>query len=207
MKIKLFVDFDGTLFDTSLFKEKLFEIFKLTGATDDEIMHCYNSECLDFKYSPFSNLEKLYQLKQFDIEAARRDINELCSESYKYVYADSDHFLSEIDRNQYELNLLTLGDIEFQRSKVENSKLTKHFNNIYYCENQKWDFIEKLVDQNEKFIIIDDRGDTAEKIKAKFKRSMPIMIDRFDRIEDNYTPKDNFQGLTIKNLKQAIQYL
>ena len=207
MKIKLFVDFDGTVFDTLGFKKRLFEIFTKAGFSHDEIEKTYNAECLDYKYSPLNNLKRLAKIHDFDIKKAKERLKKLYLEVPKYVFSDVHEFLSQINKKKYELNLLTLGDKEFQKEKFDHSALEKYFNNLYYTEIQKWDYFKGLVKENDRFIIIDDRGDTMEMISKKYKQSLPIEINRQEESSDDMESSNNFDGIKVKNLKQAIKYL
>lgn len=209
MKEKLFIDFDGTLFDTEAFKGQMYDIFVKAGFELDEIKSTYNAECLDYKYSPIGQMERLKKIHSFDREAADQRFKKLYASCDKFLYDDSVEFLNGINRDKYGLDLLTLGDTEFQKTKVDHSGIAKYFDDIYYTEVQKWDYLDRLVDRNENFIVIDDRGDALTEIKKKFKHSLAIHIER--PIEDKDDPflskKIDFSGINVKNLKQARQYL
>ena len=64
-----------------------------------------------------------------------------------------------------------------------------------------------MVEFFEHFIIIDDRGDTMEKIAKKYKRSLPIEINRKKDPTDPMEGNNGFKGIVVKNLKQAEKYL
>jgi len=209
MKTKLFVDFDGTIFNTLALRKKMFEVFTMSGFDETEIKNTYAAESLDFKYSPEGQWQRLRKIHEFDEEKAKIRMDKLIKSSNQFLFDDFAEFVNKIDREKYELTLFTLGDINFQKDKIKNSGVVSFFDNVYYCEIQKWDFLEDIVEINEKFIIIDDRADVAERIGKKFKRSFPIFIDRSEKDLDDPALSSNsdYSGISVKNLKQAGQYL
>lgn len=209
MKTKLFIDFDGTIFSTLAFRDKMFEIFTMAGFDEEEIKNTYAAESLDYLYSANGNLERLQKIHEYDIEKANLRMDKLIKTSKDFMFPDFDEFIQSVDREKYELDLITLGDLEFQKAKVEASGIVKYFDNVYYCEKQKWDYLDDLVELNDKFIIIDDRADTLERISKKFKRSFPILMDRQQKdLADPYlSQQKDYLGIKAKNLKQAGQYL
>lgn len=209
MKTKLFVDFDGTIFNTLAFRDKMFEVFTMAGFTAEEIKNSYAAESLDYKYSPYGQMERLKRIHEFDITKAKTRMDKLIKVSSKFMFDDFVEFVKRIDRENYFLNLITLGDIDFQKGKVKNSGVATLFDNMYYCEIQKSVFLTDIVDMNEKFIIIDDRADALEKIGKKFRRSFPMLIDRAQKDLDDpvLSSQKDFSGISVKNMKQAAQYL
>lgn len=209
MKTKLFIDFDGTIFNTQSFRDKMFEIFTMAGFDEEEIKNTYAAESLDYLYSASGQLERLEKIHEYDIEKAKLRMDKLIKSSKDFMFPDFDDFIKTVDRDKFEIDLITLGEEAFQKAKVEASAIVKYFDNVYYCETQKWDYLDELVELLEKFIIIDDRADTLERIGKKFKRSFPIFMDRQQKdLADPYLSKQkDYLGIKAKNLKQAGQYL
>lgn len=208
MKTKIFIDFDGTMFDTRLFRDQIFSILGKAGYNHDEIMTAYQAECLDYKFSLTDLVKRLQMSRPVNLSLTWARIEQLYKDVPRYLFPDTVQFLKELDHTKYEVNLLSLGDINFQRTKVENSQIAPLFDNIYYCETQKWDYLDAIVSKNEKFIIIDDRGDTIEKVGRKFVNSLALQIARKDQDKDDpVRVVQTFNNLVIKNFKQAMMYL
>jgi len=207
MKTKLFIDFDGTMFNTASFKSVMFDIFLKLGFNLTDIQNTYMAECMDYKYHVERNLERLMKIKSVDENEAKEKIGMMFHKIPDYIFDDTVEVLKSIDQNKYELNLLTLGDEDFQRKKVDASFLGKYFDNIYFATDQKWDYLKKLVDENEFFVLVDDRGDTVENIKKNFPKSLPIEINRPGEEQDLMEQDNTFDGKEISNLKQLLQYL
>lgn len=209
MRIKLFIDFDGTLFDTEAFKEKMHDIFVRAGFEKDDIKATYSAECLDYKYSPIGQMKRLEKIHPFDTTAANQRFAKLYKTCSQYLYSDSIEFLKIVNKEKYELILFTLGDVLFQKTKIDHCGIAKYFDSIYYTEIQKWEYLDNLVKQTEKFVVIDDRGDALLEIQKIFKGSLVIQIIRSVKDEDDpfIQQPSNFSGISVKNLKQARQYL
>lgn len=204
MKIKLFIDFDKTLFDTGQVKQRLDRIFGQFGFSQDEIEQTYLAESLDGKFNPYGQIEKLAKIRQFNTQTAEMKTKSMIFDANSMLYSDSAPFIENIDKDKYEVNLLSFGDVQFQSKKVEHSGLADLFDNCYYTDIEKYKYLEDLVDKDEYFIVIDDREEALEKISAKFPKSFMILITRdANEIAKSYRIK----GARVRNLKQAEQYL
>lgn len=210
MKTKIFVDFDGTLFDTGKLRAQIYKTFEKVGFPHDQIDETYREECEDYRYSPQSQAERLCKTRECDLDELKKDLSLLQWDTKKWLYKDSIEFLRSLDREKYEIDLLTLGDVHFQKSKVDHSGLAHYFDNIYYSVIQKWDFLEKIVAKDEQFVIIDDRPDTLEEIYEKFPNSICIKISRFDKDESDdpvLEVKDEYPGPHVTDMFGAVKYL
>lgn len=208
-KIPLFVDFDGTLFDTAGFRERIYEAFKKSGYEEADIHSSYIAECKDYKYSPEGQFQRLLDIKHSNIKLVEARLDNLYALVPKYIYSDVDDFLREVNRSKYEVNNLTLGDLEFQMKKVNSAGLSDYFDNIYITDVQKWDYLPNIIRPRDYFVVIDDRADTLENIKSRYPKSLCIQIIRQQLdIEDaaNFY-KEVFSGIKIHQLSQALRYL
>ncbi len=209
MKTKLFIDFDGTLFDTSGFKKEFFGIFRRAGYSDSDIQKTYATSCMDYSYSIKEHFDRLLKIKKINPKLTFSRIEHLFKETKKYIFDDSIDFLENIDREKYTVILFTLGNVNFQKNKFLSTGLKKYFDTIYYTPIQKWDYLEKekIVELNDYFIVIDDRGDTMEKISYKYKKALAIEINRRDKNSDIMEGESCYSGVKVKNFEQAEKYL
>lgn len=204
MKTKLFIDFDKTLFDTSQVKERLVRIFSQLGFSQSEIEQTYIAEFLDGKFDPEGQAKRLCNIRPFNIEIAELKIKSMIFDSNKLLYSDTIDFLDDINRKKYEVDLLSYGDEDFQTRKIKHSGIIDKFDNIYITNIEKQIYFKEIVKSDEYFIVIDDKGDTLEKISEKFPKSFMILI---VRNIDNILKNENFKGTKVRNLKQALEYL
>lgn len=203
-KLKLFIDFDKTLFDTSQVKERLVRIFGQLGFNQEEIDQTYLAETLDGKYSPEGQAKRLNGIRPFDLEVAELKIKSMIFDSSKILYSDSIDFLDNINREKYEVDLLSYGDVKFQERKVKHSGAIDRFDNIYITSVEKQIYLKDIVAKDENFTVIDDKVENLEKISADYPKAFMIYINRsIDSISREY----HFKGARVRNLKQASQYL
>ena len=209
IKIKLFIDFDNTLFDTRLLKKILFGMLESVGFSNEEISFSYKDVCrmYDNNYSPEKHAEFLSKIRPFDKRSTLRKINDSIRESSKYLFHDSIDFLTRLDREKFEIILLSYGDKKFQSDKVEWSGVEKYFDRLYFCQEEKWIFLKKLVKLKENFIIIDDRGDALNEIKKRFVNSLTIKIIRADEPLDIAEQPSPYDGISVRDLFLAEKYL
>lgn len=208
-KSRIFIDFDGTMFNTSAMKESIFDAFLRCGYSLADIKSTYVMECMDYKYDPIGQLAKLQKIKSTNQNLALARIENIYKNVPKYIYPDTNNFLTMIDREKYQINILTLGDIDFQSKKVQESGLKDKFNNIYVTDIQKWDYLSEIVSEKEEFVLIDDRADTLEQVKSKFNKSLCLQIVRMELDLDDAAVmyKEVYSGIKIKLLPEALKYL
>ena len=204
MKIKLFIDFDKTLFDTSQVKERLVRIFGQLSFGQEEIDQTYLAETLDGKYSPEGQSRRLYNIRPFNLDVAELKIKSMIFDSSKILYPDTIVFLDNIDREKYEVDLLSYGDMEFQTRKVRHSGIEDKFDNIYITNIEKQIFLKDIVEDNENFFVLDDKIANLEKVSAEYSKAFMIYI---NRSIDNISKDFHFKGARVRNLQQAAQYL
>lgn len=207
MKIKLFIDFDNTLYDSRFLKKDLFEILQNQGFSEEEVLRAYEKASSNYQYSPTNHLEELLKIKSFNVKVTGAIIESLYLNAPEHLFKDSIRFLKSLDRKKFEVDLLTLGDTKFQKRKVEASGIVKYFDNIYYCKKQKWIFLKTLVKPSEKFYLIDDRGDALFNISKDYKECVPIEINRTEKPLDNMEQPAPYTGFKIKNFAEALPYL
>lgn len=207
MKIKLFIDFDNTLYDTRFLKKNLFEVLEGKGFSKTEVLSTYEKASSNYNYSPKSHLDELLKVREFNAKATEAIIESLYLDAPEHLFNDTIGFLKSLNREKFEVDLLTLGDSEFQKRKVKASGIDKYFDKIYYCEDQKWIFLKTLVEKDEKFYVIDDRNDALYKICEEFKNCVPIEINRTKEPLDAMEKPSPYNGATIKKIDEAIPYL
>lgn len=208
MKTKVFIDFDGTLFNTSDFKVAMFGIFNKVGLTDDQILPAYQAECLDYKFSIKSFTERLHKIGKFNLALTNARVEKLFQSCPSFLYPDTIEFLEGINKDLYEVNLLTLGDLEFQGEKVMHSGIVKHFDNLFFTEKQKWESLDEYVKDGERFILIDDRSDTIYRVAKRFPKCLALEIIRRSSDNDDPMREQKDRGnIEVKNFKQAMMYL
>ena len=179
--MKIYIDFDGTLYNTTKLNKYFINIF--------------NKYNIDTKY--ITNLMNTY--KNYDILANKiiidnnidksiyNDIFNLYSNDL--VFKDVIPFLEKY-HNKYELILLTLGNKEYQEKKIKSSNLKKYFKDIIITDKDK----SKLNIDYTNGIFIDNNPNELK----KFYNSNAKYLIRIKRNEDKYSKLN----LNIKNIPE-----
>lgn len=149
--MKIFLDFDDTLFDTTRtpgkFWEDLVAIMKNGGWGDDEIeeiAESFSGSAFDkgklYHYrSHLELLEEKYPRGKLDetllhVEAFMKNLG-------KYLFPDVLPFLQKIPKE--DILIITYGDRDFQRAKIEGSGIQHFVSEVLVTEGEKIEMIEE----------------------------------------------------------------
>ena len=185
--MKIYIDFDGTLFNNNKHYHKLINIFKK-----------YN-----IKKEYINNLTKTKHYKNLDILAKeiitknnldKSIINEINTiYTNNLIYKDTIPFLEKYSK-KYELILLTLGTKKYQLKKINSTNISKYFKEIIITNKNK----SKLNIDYQNSIFIDNNPLELK----KFYNSKSKYLIRIKRKTDKYS-KIN---LNIKNIPEFINF-
>ena len=175
--MKIYIDFDGTLFNTDKYTKDFMNILNSYGIDKllfDKInnMLCDNSKLFNI------NVIVDYFISNYNIDYSLKDkIDNLLNDSY--VYSEVVECLNILIDSGSELYLLTYGDNDFQRLKINSSNLSNYFKEIIITEKDK----SKLdIDYNSS-IFIDNNPIEIEKFYASNARK----IIRIKRDSDKFS--------------------
>jgi hypothetical protein len=172
-----------------------------------DIEATYKIALSDYRYSPIKHLHLIAERCNVDIVEGKYLINELYKNTRDFIYPDALDFLQTVDRDHFEFNILSMGDVEFQRSKIESADVVKYFDHIYITPDQKWDYLHELVNLDESFVLIDDRGDTINKVGARFPNSLAIEINRISLPPDPMEPRVEYGNIMVSNFTQLNEII
>lgn len=202
--MKIFIDFDDSLFNTKKFREKLVDIFLANGVSRKDFFATYydypqkTSHGLK-KYDPIRQIKMLNETLALNKKKLGKDLKEFIKDTKKYVFSDVASFL-EICRRK-DLYLISFGYTDFQFKKIKNSGLRVAFRKMMITDNNKNITIKSFVHKEEKFVFIDDRIENINLIKKSFPASTTFLLKRKEgRYNDKKTEAVDFE---IKNLIEA----
>src|SRR3989344_1350984 len=179
MKTKLFIDFDDTLFDRNTFRQRLISLIKKQGFSDKEVEDGYKAVYKNNGYDGvWTHLEYLHKkVRPIDLEKATSDVDSLFLEAKKLLFPDALKFLRQIDRKKYEVNLITVGGLEFQKEKVKACEILSVFDNCYFTTEEKADMLAKLVG-DKFFILLEDKDEKIKSVRKRFPRALVIKAEK-----------------------------
>lgn len=178
--MKIYIDFDGTLFDTDKYTKDFINILSEYGINNDIYeeakMNIFNDRKL-FNVNVIVD----YFIDKYNIYIELKDrVDNLLNNSY--VYPEIVDCIQKLINNGYEPHLLTYGDYNFQKMKIKKSNIAQYFKEIIITEKDK----SKLDIDYENSIFIDNNPVEVE----KFYNSMAKTIIRIRRESDRYSKKD-----------------
>lgn len=202
--MKIFVDFDDSLFNTKKFRGQLIRIFLGSGVVRKDFLNTYydypkkTAKGLK-KYIPEKQIEILEKKTNIDGGKLRKDFKKFIQDTKGFVFPDVSGFLKNIKKNN--LYLITYGSTNFQIKKIKNSGLFSKFCKIIITDSDKKAVIKRFVEKKETFIFIDDRIENINLVKKHFPNSFTFLLKRKEgRYNDKKTKSVDFK---IKNLKEA----
>lgn len=133
--MKIYIDFDGTLFDTDKYTEDFMNIFNKYGIDKDLFDKCKK---IVFDNDDLFNLDIIidYFIKNYNIDSnLKKEMEDLLNNSY--IYPDVINCLDFLSSSGYELYLLSYGDEKFQTKKIFKYDLVKYFNKIIITDKDK----------------------------------------------------------------------
>ncbi len=190
--MKIYLDFDRTLFDTNTFLKEIYIILNKYNIPLD-IFDEYKKRFNKMGYNCYKILQEM-EKKYFIDNKVYNELDNLIKNDNIFIYADVIKFLDYLKNNNFEIILLTKGNEEFQKMKIINSGISNYFTDIIITLKHKG---ELSIDYNA--IFIDDNIKELRSI-GKNKISKLIYIDR--------SKQDNNQDIiTINSLSEAYNYL
>lgn len=167
----IFVDLDSTIYDTSKFREDMFQIFSPLGITREEFFLSYR-EAAEAPLLGYFN----YTFKK-QIEAVRNrgyavpdeilaKLEEVLNNDY--LYSDAPFFLSYLKRFGEKIILLTAGNRIFQREKVDNTKSNLMVDDVMQVDGGKDLALAPFVKTGQLLAFINDNLDENIMIKNQY---------------------------------------
>lgn len=121
--MKIYIDFDGTLFNNGKHYKNIINILKKYNITEEYINNLTNNK----HYKNMDNLVKEIIINNNLDKSILKEINTIYTE--ELIYKDIIPFLEKY-QNQYDLILLTLGTKNYQLKKIKSSNISKYFKEI-----------------------------------------------------------------------------
>lgn len=180
---QIIFDLDHTLFNTSLFKENIFNILSKNGANDEDVKKSYDEHLRESSgvYDFTMHAKMLKNVSEnFKLTEALKDFEDFKQSDFKeYVSEDVFSSLQALKGRELKLTLLTNGDKEIQMTKIRQSGLDGFFDDILISDGDKSSIMESIDLNDDDFFINDNWKETA-RIMIKFPQLKYVLIKRND---------------------------
>ena len=200
--MKIVLDFDDTIFNTYALANNFLEVYKNAGFQEKEFWSGYEKvkeQVKDFDLKLIADV--LYDLKQFDKNKVKKEINRILEKMDSYIYLDFAAFAKNFKKE--DLMLLSYGTTKFQKEKIEKSKIVPLLNEIIITKNDKADDFKNITRKygSEKIFFIDDRADQIDSVKKNFPQVITL---KMERLQGRYTEtKSELTNHVIRNFYEA----
>lgn len=207
--MKIFLDFDGVIFNTKNFVVDLDKIYFKNGASKEKLDGYKKiiSETSKSKGVVYRPKDVVVFVAKGDKKSQVKIVNEVdvfLKKLKKYVYLDALFFLNNFPRA--DVFLLSYGDRQFQKKKVFGSKTDKYFHKLFINKHNKIDFICKKIKREkceENVFLIDDKLENLTKVEEIKKEIITIWVNRF-KMKNHNLGKVDYE---VKNLKEALKII
>ena len=196
--MKIYIDFDGTLFDSTKHYHKYINIFK---------KHNLNiTETLNKTYEKDKNFDTISKkiIQKYNLDnSIFKELEKLYSE--KLIFKDAIPFLEKYSK-KYDLILLTLGNIKYQQKKINKTKIYPYFKDIIITNKDK----SNLNIDYENGVFIDNNPLELKKFynsKAKYLIRIKRKTDKYSKLNlniENIPEFTSFDELTKSNYIEKI---
>ena len=133
--MKIYIDFDRTLFDCDKFIEDFYVIISKYNIPHELFKECQN-QTKENGFNPYTILSGVGKTFSFD-KAIYKDIDKFLNDTSMYLYDDSIHFLSYLNKLNYEIIILSKGNKDFQKNKIINSHIDNYYSKLIVTMEKK----------------------------------------------------------------------
>lgn len=199
--MKIYVDFDGTIFNSTKLYQNFIKTFNKYNINKEYIENIMN-EAYEKDKNFDTIAKKIIKNNNID-EKIFEDLNKIYSEDL--IFKDAISFLEKYYK-KYDLILLTLGSKNYQQKKINSSNISKYFKDIIISSTDK----SKLDIDYTKGIFIDNNPIELKKFyNAKANNLIRIKrdTDKYSKLPleiDNIPEFENFDELTKSNYINKI---
>ena len=167
--MKIYIDFDRTLFDCESYLNDFYTIIKEYKIPKNVFIK-YQNQCKRNGFNPDLILKGIFEEYKFDISIYEK-INDLLNNSKKYLYNDAIGFLKYLKTLNYQVIILTKGNYDYQKEKINNSKINEFYNDLIIAMQHKGNLD---IDYKESIFIDDNPIEIKSILKRKPKKVIRI---------------------------------
>ena len=171
--MKVYVDFDRTLFDCDRFLGDLYALVNKYNITKDMFKECQN-QSRKYGFNPYIILS-LVKDKIIVDDKLYDDIKNLINKAKEYLYSDTIPFLKYLKSLNYEVVILTKGNYEYQKEKIDNCSLESLYSELLVTLEHKG---ELSLDYKNSIFIDDNPKEILSIMKKKPKMIFRIVRDK-----------------------------
>ncbi|MFA7315034.1 MAG: HAD family hydrolase [Candidatus Magasanikbacteria bacterium] len=205
----IIIDFDDTLFDTQGFKHELVRSLESLGISAELFWQTYNEARMltdgNFSYS-FERHARILERQGFDYDKVLQNFSLVKAKVKYFLFSDTIDFLESLKKSGHDLYLLSLGDSNFQKLKLEQCGIEKYFKQVFFRGKDKELVVKEILDKNKKsdIFFINDKIKENLKIKNYFSQIKIILKQNSSLDEDKYKNSGLVFFKTLTKIKEYV---
>ncbi|MFA7245417.1 MAG: hypothetical protein WC070_04555 [Candidatus Magasanikbacteria bacterium] len=206
------IDFDDTLFDTQKFKQELASSLLSLGIGEKLFWQTYAEARIlsdgNFSYS-FERHASILDREGFDYKQVLDNLNKVKEKINNFLFEDAIYFLESLKESKQDLYLLSLGDENFQKLKVEECRISKYFKQAFFRGKDKELVVKEILAENKdskdsNVFFINDKIEESQKIKNDFPEVKVILKQAVTLTEEEYKKSGLKYFKTLTEIKEYV---
>ena len=198
--MKIFLDFDDTLFNTKDFIRDFSDIFSSQGisretyqATRKKAYRSFDSTTDVYDVDLHIDILKR-QFSHFDTLQAKRSVDAFMQDTSAYVFPDVVPFLEEMKQQGNECYVLSFGQADFQMQKIQGTGLGAYFQGVMIVQDKKHVAIRShMTHPHEPVWFFEDRADYIDDVKDFLPSVVVVQVSRlFGRYHDTQSENADY---------------
>jgi FMN phosphatase YigB (HAD superfamily) len=176
-------DFDYTLFDAASFKDDMKAAVVRLGVSEDRFDETYREvvsrEGKVYDYDPAEHLDLLAADLESDeaVREAAEGIHQVLANAEDYLYEGALELMERLRATGVEQVMVTLGNADWQRAKVENSGLAKYLDRIVTIDGSKAEAVRELAADHDAVYVVNDNGQEVAALRESQPELNYILVD------------------------------
>ncbi|MDD2656751.1 MAG: HAD hydrolase-like protein [Patescibacteria group bacterium] len=203
------IDFDDTLFDTQKFKQELASSLLSLEIGEKLFWQTYAEARIlsdgTFSYS-FERHASILEREGFDYKQVLDNLNKVKEKIKFFLFEDAIYFLESLKESKQDLYLLSLGDENFQKLKVEECSISKYFKQVFFRGKDKELVVKEILAENKdtNVFFINDKIEESQKIKNDFQSIEVILKQAVTLTEEKYKKSGLKYFKTLTEIKEYV---
>ena len=196
--MKVFIDFDDTLFNTRDFVIDYSRLFIAAGLTPEAYAATYQEahrrmgKSIEVYEAQMHTDAIAKQYPDIDIKTLKANILEFLKDTSVYVFPDVVPFLKQAREKNIQLYILSFGQSQFQSDKITGTGLTPYFQNIFIAQEKKYEPIIEVMKRcapDEPIWFFDDRAEFVRDVNQRLPQVKTVQVTRSEgRYRDTRSP-------------------
>lgn len=204
--MKIIFDFDHTVFNTLSMHEDIIVAMETLGVSEEKYQRVYEDVTYwkMFNVDAFANrLERLFAVSSEDVVQA---LSKITDRSELYVYDDVKDNAKELISAGHEMYLLSWGDEEWEKNKIDNSGISSYFKKVVTVSKVKVGYLGEWCCGNTGIVLINDKPAELKVIKEMHSNFNLIRLKRpGGKFSDQPTPDGVMEAKSMAEVVKLIE--